>query len=1390
MLEQTLLDIIRRQLPYYKPIENPIKGLNNQYWIVFKHIDAENFLHNIVSFLGLGEKHSTHKVIRLDTNDASLCEYEPKKEGNIPNSVLLRTRKLSDIEKFLDCINIKTEESLQKDTFLELKLPEPNRFSLPKEKEEYKTFLGACLERTQLYRRATAYFNSGVLKLYEEPLSNIVKKEGEIRLLLDWQGFTNKKDLETLQKLEETDYRNQYIQQTLQEFLKGLEEGIFNSTTILAELVRLNILQIKVVKMEGIYHKKTGTLTDTLGNHIQHDGSDNFTYSAHRKNAESITLLYWNNKRDKATITKTIAEFDTEWDNALDLSQEFLKAIITEHKRRKAFTDPRIDSFTPSEIPAGETVTVIITGDNLQDVQEITANQLITNSIETSSKEILTAKFSIDPEHPPQPINTLTISTTKGKYSVETEKPLQVSQPLVIPDFPEIIGFKAAIETILTGKHGNPDDFLYYLAKERPHLWNIQQSEGLDSFVQRGILFEHQKSGAQHCQRVMNSFGVVVCADAVGLGKTRLAAAVGKLYREENGQIKIAIIAAKKLHDNWQREMSALGFRPSDYELYNKNLLGRKSNFLDDFNRYGGADLVLIDEAHEGIRNYNNRIHKACLQIRERDRSNGRQRYFLLLTATPWNNRREDIYNILFPFISKPEAFREFGFRAEIIEWFNNRDIGLESFTDNTEIFRKIYKELFLQRTRKMLQDATPDLNFYAKRLAQWLPVNFEPETENALDRIFGEFENSLYIPSADPIRYLTGTIEQRSLLANQRRVFLQRAESSMYALRLTIRNFSQKIKLVQERLETVSPDAEGLEEFLLLHYNFANDKQVSLDFSEDEDEDEEEENTEGKEEKRQQLKRSIEKAITELKGNPEKASKIYNLLLEHCQSDLSRLATVEELLKTEFIKDHKRLQVMQKVAELVNQGHKVLLISVFSDTVIDYYRYMQNNTIIAQAGIGMAIGGTKRYMADNRIITYSPHNIYKAGAERTGLKRTEIFSYFAPFASSQGGLFEHKGEEIAVLIGSETLSVGQNLQDANYLVCIDLPWNPMVLEQRIGRIDRPKKKPVEYITIYYANSESQLLRQATRLDKLHKKLIGDLPKEGGNISPVGGLEGLGASVYGDTLFDDEILPGYIEFIQSLVKVRKCVQENFQEKAYSKQESTKDIYTQNQILFSEELAKLMHRLGKNYQANPITIGQSDKESQPTGLAVLNISYFGPNGELITEQEETIYWNNLTNEQDGYGVAIATAFKTPQINDIVSAKSVLNQASILYEQLVNLKQQRQSQLDEPETLENITSTSERIIKIQRRLNQEGVTLPNGINTKIIRATLKNLNQYKTQKSVQKLLKDYTEGDKSNLSDTQLIQQLVNDTALLSLINYDTTQAKSLTISLNALLLRVM
>lgn len=1409
MLNQIIQEITKKKRPYYHQQGNTIKGINNQYWLIFKHRDADNLLTNIVGFLGLFGKHSNYRIIRIDLNSAHIYYYILKNENNLPNNTLLRTSKVEIIEKFLEVENIEKEDSLLVGTFLELedKIRKRRKFNLPDKNDKYKQFISAYLERTKLYRRSTAYFESGVLKLYEEPLQQLVRNEGEIRLLMDWMGFTNTRDVKELKKLQEPDYRLPFVRRTLKQFLESLDDSSLTSTEILAELVRIDVLKIKMVKMDterrAIYHKKTGILTDYLGNHIMHEGSDNFTKAAHTKNAESITFLYYSDNIDLEAIKDTIEQFDEEWEDSdyiLDFSQEFLDQIIQERTKRIQQKQPIIESINPLQLIAGKVTTVTITGKNLENIRAIAFrdNKLITVTIIKQSKNKLVTEFEVLAEHPQQELNEIILTITQPQIH-ELKTPLEIIQKVVIPDFPEIEGFKEAVELILHRRHGQPEDFIYWLAQQKPHLLRVEDSELLVELVNDNILFEHQKSGAQHCYRIMQDFGVAVCADAVGLGKTRLAAAVAKLYQHhQEEQTRIAIIASKKLHSNWEKEMAELGFKKGNYELYNKNLMSRKSsNFVDDFNRFGGADLVIIDEAHEGIRNYNNRIHKTCLQIKQQDISNSRQRYYLLLTATPWNNRREDIYNILSPFLTRPEGFKDLGFPSELANWFINREIGVENFTDDTSIFRRVYKELFLQRTRKMLLEATPHLNLYGKRIAEWLPVVFEPETEQALEQIFTQFEDSLFIPFADPIRYLTGTVEQRSLLRNQRRMFLQRAESSMYALQRTIKNFSDRIILLQRRLEAVTIDAEGLKKFLLLHYEFISeeeflgkDSKLELeDLGNEEDyweEDEDEEETEtDKEEKKQQLRTSIDLATDNLRDKPEETSRIYYRILEDCDNDLRQLQEIEQLLAEEFITDHKREQVTAKVRELVKLGHKVLLISTFSDTVLDYYHYMTKDTIISTKGIGMAIGGNKKYFTENKFTKISKHNITKKPDQKTGITRQELFRLFAPEANTK----ENKPspeQEIGVLIGSETLSVGQNLQDADYLINIDLPWNPMILEQRIGRIDRPKQHPCDYLYIYYANSESQLLRQASRLNNLHKKLVGELAQEEKSIPVINYLDELGASIYGDTSFDDEVLPGYIDFIRSLVDARKLEQDNIQEKAYNKQETTKDLYTENEILQSEELKKLVQRLGNDYIPNSITLGKLNNQDSPQNLVALTIDYFDPNNKPLPDKKQVIYWNELTAEEDSYGRAIASGFQTPEYHQVVSAPIIIKRAEELYRKLVNLKVKYTEGLEIEESIENVNVTSERVSRIQKTIRVME-NFPEGIDRKQVKSTLKKLNYYKQYKRIQKLLKQFTDGNNSKLTDDKFINQLVAETDKLSLLELEKTKATKLNFSLSALLI---
>ncbi len=1411
MLETVFTNQIRSQRPYYIPVGNPIKGVGDRYWLIFEHRDSgdSKSFQQIFTRLFKG-KQASHKLLCIDPQTAEINIYLPKQPGDIPSPALLRTGGMDLIEQFLHLEEITTDRALWAGSFKEIENIK-RRYNLPAQLADYHCTIEQMLERSNLYRRSTAYFDSGVLKLYEEPLKEIIRTEGKIQLLMDWQGFTKQDDIASLERLHDPDYRGSFIANSLQEFVETLAEQDFTSTELLAELVRLEFLQIKLIKMQGgrgIYHRKTGILSDSRDNHILHEGSDNFTRAAHSYNAESVTFLKsWDSSSDRETILESIQDFDREWHNtdlSFDLTQTFLQQVLQERARRDRLSQPQIETITLEELPAGETTPVIITGNNLDAIESINLphNDLIQIEITSQTPTQIEAEISIDPTYPPQSIDTLQVTAKGQRYNIIPTQPPQIQNNHQLPDFSEIEGFQEVVETILSGKQGQPIDFLYWLAQQQIQQFRTTRSDILDGLVDRGILFQHQKDGAQHCLQVMKDFGVSVCADAVGLGKTRLAAAVALLYRQETPTTKIAIIAASKLHPNWEREMTELGLdKNTHYELFNKNQMSRGRGFLDNFSRFGGADLVIIDEAHEGIRNHNNRIHKLCLELKERDLQAGRNRHYLLLTATPWNNRRDDIYNILYPFLTRPEGFKDWKFPVEVAHWFQQRDTGVNQFTDNTELFRRVYRQIFLQRTRQMLRDAMPDLNVYAKRQAEWLPVVFEPDTEVALERIFTRFETELFIPVADPIRYLKESVEQRSLLTNQRRFFLQRAESSMYALRRTCVNFGKNIERMQSRLAGVTPDASGLEQFLLEHYGFNDSIPSNLESisNEEEGEDyaelEEEEalDAEEKTEKRHQLRQSIEIAINHLRTNPTAAERIYELMQSHCEADLIQLQDIEQLLADEFVKDHKRSQVTHQVQTLIAQGKKVLLISTFADTVVDYYRYMAKKLDIATAGIGMAIGSTKLYQADDGLGSsqqFKPHNVIKGQSKKFGIKRQELFRLFAPVATCRAAIDRPApSEEIMVLIGSETLSVGQNMQDADYLINIDLPWNPMVLEQRIGRIDRPKQHHPDKIHIYYANSESQLLRQASRLKNLNKKLVGERFNPDGDGEQSGDLSNLGASIYGDTQFDDAILPDYISFLERLAPVRKLEQESWQENHYRKQEASPILYTQYELLFREDVSEKVRKLGVNYLANPIALGAGNN-GEVNNLVALTLDYFDPNGKLIIDDRQTIYWNDLTGEKDAYGYAIATANQTPVLGKIIPVDSLLRSLTELYQNLIGVKQQYLANLDDETDLKAVTTSSERLNQIQRRISQMSLDdVPAELPPTALRAAISKLDGWKESKDVHKLLRSYTDGAKSQLPNSQFLTEFLAAVDLLSLLPQTKAKRANLKLTINAMLLKV-
>jgi hypothetical protein len=84
MREQDIQDLIASQRPYYALQGTPIRGIDNQYWLVFKHQDADSLLKNVIRFLGFRNQDTTHKIIMIDERTGYVITYAPKNPGDIP----------------------------------------------------------------------------------------------------------------------------------------------------------------------------------------------------------------------------------------------------------------------------------------------------------------------------------------------------------------------------------------------------------------------------------------------------------------------------------------------------------------------------------------------------------------------------------------------------------------------------------------------------------------------------------------------------------------------------------------------------------------------------------------------------------------------------------------------------------------------------------------------------------------------------------------------------------------------------------------------------------------------------------------------------------------------------------------------------------------------------------------------------------------------------------------------------------------------------------------------------------------------------------------------------------------------------------------------------------
>ncbi|MEI7867900.1 MAG: helicase-related protein [Candidatus Methylumidiphilus sp.] len=637
--------------------------------------------------------------------------------------------------------------------------------------------------------------------------------------------------------------------------------------------------------------------------------------------------------------------------------------------------------------------------------------------------------------------------------------------------------------------------FVYYLTLFHLFRGFLDGNRDVDENIRRVALpdtqiwqklFSFQKDGAKAAINKILDFNGCILADSVGLGKTYTALAVIKYFELRNE--RVLVLCPKKLSRNWTiyRNPSSLNPFSDDkfrYDVLHHTDLSRNSGnvnglHLDSLN-WGAYDLVVIDESH------NFRNNKLATQ-RPGDTKNRRSRYqrlmediitsgvrtkVLLLSATPVNNQLSDLRNQI-SFIAGGDVARNdaadaaFSEKLAILSVRETTRLAQMQFTiwskkspDQRKTrdliaaiggdFFKLLDGLSIARSRRQIA------SYYAGEIKQLggFPKRPPPKAIHAaidLKQRFLSFEQldaeistlrlALYHPTSflrddlpDKVfaayqdKILGGFTQEgreRILIAMMKINFLKRLESSVDSFRLTLQRTIEKI----DRLETRIADFEKhLDENPEIDYD-----SLTPDQFEDPDFDAEDFTIGGR--------RRIHLAHLKL---PEWLKAVRNdrtqlqFLLEKTQSvTTQRDGKLAELKKLIEAKVHQ-----PTVNRNGKSNRKVLIFTAFADTA----RYLHKN---------LAPWATKELGIHCGLVCGDGGNSASLGRS----DYDDILTNFAPIAkrrADQSAHFENQQEEIDLLIATDCISEGQNLQDCDLLINYDIHWNPVRIIQRFGRIDR-----------------------------------------------------------------------------------------------------------------------------------------------------------------------------------------------------------------------------------------------------------------------------------------------------------------------------------------------
>ena len=612
-------------------------------------------------------------------------------------------------------------------------------------------------------------------------------------------------------------------------------------------------------------------------------------------------------------------------------------------------------------------------------------------------------------------------------------------------------------------------------------------------------LYNFQRDGVLGAIDKLEKYNGCIIADSVGLGKTFEALAVIKYYELRND--RVLVLAPKKLRENWSiytvnDKRNILADDRFNYDVLNHTDLTRTKGMSGEINletlNWENYDLIVIDESHNfrnsGTTNKKKKTKSRYARLLEDVLKRGVKTKVLMLSATPVNNKLNDLKNqVAFITEANDSAFDSQGIKS-IEQTLRKSQMKFNSWMKLDEKKRttaklldslnfdyfKLLDLVTIARSRKHIEKYydTTDIGKFPQRNK---PITLKPDID---------IKNSF-----PPLSDINKTIRRMTLSAYSPLKYVYPSKQNEYAKKYDIdlgngrvfKQIDRENSLIHlMRVNLLKRMESSINSFSLTLIKLIDTNQNIIDLIDNHS------NSSYEEASIIDVDIESDTYASQLIGN-----KVKVLLCDvdkirwkqDLENDLEKLETLlADSLEVDASRDNKLKVLKENISYKINNpfnpnNKKVIIFTAFADTAQYLYQHINK-------------WAKEEFGVESCLITGGGTN--KTTLETGNKDLNSLLTNFSPISKSRDKIDSTATKEIDILIATDCISEGQNLQDCDYLINYDIHWNPVRIIQRFGRIDRlgSTNETIQLVNFWanmeldeYINLESRVSGRMVLLD-------------------------------------------------------------------------------------------------------------------------------------------------------------------------------------------------------------------------------------------------------------------------------------------------------------------